>query len=177
ALLLRTGSAEAGPILKPARKLIMGHRWQRASFAWIPAPHYQFIGGHMLDDLRYGLAVILFWILDLPADLSGRAAFPNHRHVRRRQMPIRRSRRHIQSIDIVILMTRGALLAKLPFTVRSAPNVLNVYASIIALPREVTRRVTIETSRMFEHRNDRDEEITGARVVALDRAAGCLSRR
>ena len=128
----------------------------------------------MLDDLRDRLAVVLFWILDLPADLSGCAAFPDHRHVGRRQMPVWRAGRHVQSGDIMLLMTGGALLSKLAFTIRSAPDILNVYASIVTLARKVTSRMAIETTRMLENRNDGDEEFTCPGVIALNRAACCL---
>src|SRR2546423_4017119 len=107
----------------------------------------------MLDDLRDGLAVVLFWILDLPADLSGRAAFPDHRHARWRQMPVWCAGRHVQSGDVILLMTGGALLSKLSFTVRSPPDILNVYASIITLTWKVTSRMAIATTRMLENRN------------------------
>lgn len=129
----------------------------------------------MLDDLRHRFAIVLFWILNLPADLSGGAAFPNHRHVRRWQVPIRRSRRHVQTLDILVLMTSTALLSKLAFAIRSTPDVLNVYACVVTLPWEVAGRVAIETTRMFEHWNDRDEELACTRVITLeDCAAGCL---
>lgn len=128
----------------------------------------------MLDDLRDSLAVVLFWILHLTADLSGRATFPNHRHVGRRQMPIWRTGRHVQSGNIVLLMTGSTLLSKLAFSIWSTLDVLNVYVSIVTLAWKVTRRMAIETTRVFENRNDGDEEFACACVVFLKRAASCL---
>src|ERR1700687_317222 len=108
----------------------------------------------MLDDLRNRLAVVLFWILDLPADLSGRAAFPDHRHAGWGQMPVWCAGRHVQTGDVILLMTGAALLSKLAFTIRSPPDILNVYVCIITLTRKVTSRMAIETTRMFENGND-----------------------
>lgn len=71
-------------------------------------------------------------------------------------------------------MTGGALLSKLAFTIRSPPDILNVYVSIVTLAREVTGRMTIETTRMLENRNDGDEEFTCPGVITLNRAAGCM---
>src|SRR6266576_405785 len=127
----------------------------------------------MLDDLRDGLAVVLFWIFDLPADLSGRPAFPDHRHARWGQMPVWRSGGHVQSGDVVLLMTSVALLSKLAFPIRSATYILNVYVSIITLARKVASRMTIKTTRMLENRNDGDEEFTRPGLITLNRAANC----
>jgi len=71
-------------------------------------------------------------------------------------------------------MAGNALLSKLAFTIRSPPDVLNVYASIITLARKVTSRMAIETTRMLENRNDRDEEFTCPGIIALNRAARCM---
>lgn len=71
-------------------------------------------------------------------------------------------------------MTSGALLSKLASPIRSATDILNVYVSIVTLAREVTSRMTIETTRMLENRNDGDKEFTRPGVVALNRAARCL---
>ena len=71
-------------------------------------------------------------------------------------------------------MAGNALLSKLAFTIRPPPDILNVYPSFITLTRKVTSRMAIETTRMLENRNDRDEEFTCPRVIALNRAAGCL---
>src|SRR5437879_1046789 len=128
----------------------------------------------MLDDLRDCFTVVLFWILDLPTDLSGRAAFPDHRHTRWRQMPVWCAGRHVQSGDIMLLMAGNALLSKLSFTVRSPPDILNVYAAIVTLARKITSRMAIKTTRMLENRNDGDEEFTCPGVIALNRAACCL---
>ena len=108
----------------------------------------------MLDDLRDRFAVVLFWILDLPADLSGRAAFPDHRHAGWGQMPVWRAGRHVQSGDVILLMTGGALLSKPASTIRSPPDILNVYAAIVTLARKGTSRMAIETTRMLENGND-----------------------
>ncbi len=54
-------------------------------------------------------------------------------------------------------MTGTALLAVLTMSIKPASNVLSVDVIVIALTREVARRVAVETSWMFEHGNYRDE--------------------
>ena len=66
-------------------------------------------------------------------------------------------------------MTSVALLSKLAFPIRSATYILNVYMSIITLARKVASRMAIETTRMLENRNYRDEEFTRPVVITLRR--------
>src|SRR5258708_30054136 len=72
-------------------------------------------------------------------------------------MPVRRSRRHVQSGNVLFLMTGAALLAVLTMPIKPASDVLSVDVIVIALTREVARRVAVETSWMFEHGNYREE--------------------
>src|ERR1700730_5197293 len=113
----------------------------------------------MLDDLRDRFAVVLFGILNLPANLSGGFSFPDHWHVSRRQMPVGRAGRHVQSRDVLFLVASSALLPIKTLSIRSPPHVLGVNVSVITLSGIITRCMAIETARMFEHRNDRDEKL------------------
>ena len=122
----------------------------------------------MLDDLREGLPIILFRILNLTTNLSRRFSFPDHRRLCRRQMPAGRARRHVQTGDVLLLMTGAAFLTVLATTVDAALHVLRMDVTVVALSGKVTVSMTIQTARMFEHWNDRGEEVAGARVVFLN---------
>lgn len=103
----------------------------------------------MLNNLRDAFAVILFWVFDLLTDLSWRFAFPNHRHVRWGQMPVWRTRRHVQAGDILSLMTGAAFLRRYTLTRWTASDILRMRVIIVTLTRKVAVCMTIETAWMF----------------------------
>jgi hypothetical protein len=152
--LLRASSAETKPLLKPAREFIMVHRRECAPITWVPTPHDKFVGGNMLDYLRERLTVVLLWILYLPANLTGRAAFPDHWHIGRWQMPVWRAWRHVKSSHVLFLVARAALLPILTVPVRPASHILDVNTSIVTLSWEITGRVAIEATWVFQNRNN-----------------------
>ena len=164
---LWTGGAQARPVLKSFREVVVTHRRQRAPFAGIPTPHHQFVGSYMLDDLCNRLPVIQFRIFNLTTNLSRSPSFPDHRRLRRRQMPAGRTGRHIQTGDILFLMTGAAPLAILAVPIDAPLHVLRMDVAVVALSGKVTVSMTIQTARMFEHGNDRSEEFAGACVVSL----------
>ncbi|MDX6530776.1 MAG: hypothetical protein QOH41_3066 [Blastocatellia bacterium] len=84
-------------------------------------------------------------------------------------MPIRGARRHVQARDVLFLMTSAALLAVLAESRNASSHVLGVNVIVIALSWIVARRVAIQTTRMFEHWDDRSEELASFRVVSLKR--------
>ncbi len=92
----------------------------------------------MLDDLRERLTVVLFWILYLPANLTGCAAFPDHWHIGRRQMPVWRAWRHVKSSDVLFLMARAAFLPILAVPIRPASHILDMNTAIVTLSWEIT---------------------------------------
>ncbi len=126
----------------------------------------------MLDDLSNGVAVILFGIFYLAADVTWTFSFPDHRHPGRRQMPSGRARRHVQSGDILFLMTGAALLAELALAGDAAFHVLRVNVIVVALSGIVSCGMAIQTTRMFEHGNDRSEEFAGLGIVSFKAGPG-----
>jgi hypothetical protein len=54
----------------------------------------------------------------------------------------------------VFLMASAALLAKLSMAIGPAFHILNMGTTVVALPRKITGRMTVETARMFQYRND-----------------------
>ena len=126
----------------------------------------------MLDDLREAFTVILFRILDLATDITRCPTFPDHRCRRGWQVPVRRSRRHIQSGNVLFLMTRTALLTVFPLTVSPPSHVLHVNVAIVTLTWKVAGRMAIKTPRMFQNRDRREKCFASARVVPLDRRIG-----
>ena len=121
--LLRAGGTVTRPVLKLSREFIVAQRRGSAPLTGIPTPQHKFVGSNVLDDLRNCLTVILFGILDLATDLSRRASFPNHRHGRGRQMPVGSAGRHVQSGNVLFLMTGSAFLAVLAFAIDPAAHV------------------------------------------------------
>jgi hypothetical protein len=70
-------------------------------------------------------------------------------------MPVRRTWRHVQSGNVLFLMTGATFLAVLAVPVKPAFNILGVRVVVVALAWEVTRRMAVETTRMFEYGNCR----------------------
>src|SRR6266536_5207573 len=125
----------------------------------------------MLYDLCNRLPIVLFRILYLTTNLSGRFAFPDHWDVGGRQLPVGRAGRHVWTGDVLFLLAGAAPLTIFAETVESTPYVLRMHVAVIALTREVAVSMTIETSRMLEHGNDGDEEFARTRIVGLEGAA------
>src|SRR5437764_11887971 len=138
----------------------MSQRRQGTPLARVPTPHYELVGGNVVDDLGNGFSVVLFWIFYLTTDLSGSLTFPDHRHIGRRQMPVGCARRHVQTGDILLLMTGLALLTILAFSVGSAAHVLSMNVAIVALTREIAIRMAVEATWMFQDGNDGHEKLT-----------------
>jgi hypothetical protein len=69
-------------------------------------------------------------------------------------MPIGRAGRHVQTRDILFLMTGAALLTVLTKSVNAAPNVLCMNVIVVALSGEISGRMAVQAAWMFEHRND-----------------------
>ena len=81
-------------------------------------------------------------------------------------MPTRRSRRHVQAREIVLLMARTAFDAVDAMTVISAANLHGVTMAVITLARKVSGGMTIHTARVAKHRNNCFEICSGADIVA-----------
>jgi len=65
-------------------------------------------------------------------------------------------------------MTGAALLAVLTMPIKSASDVLSVDVIVIALTREVSHRVAVETTRVFQHGNYREERRARFCIIFLD---------
>src|SRR6201987_4990506 len=93
--------------------------------------------------------------------------FPNHRGRRRWQAPIGRARRHMQTFQIVILMTCAALYSERAISIRAAAHLHRVPVTIVSLPRKVARRMAIHAARVMEDGDDRFESGGSGSVVAF----------
>src|SRR6201997_5015238 len=82
---------------------------------------------------------------------------PNHRGRRGWQAPIGRARRHMQTFQIVVLMTCAALYSERAISIRAAAHLHSVPVTIVSLPRKVARRMAIHAARVMEDGNDRFE--------------------
>ena len=149
----------------------MSHRRECAPFAGIPTPQHEFVYGNVVDDLRDGLAVVSFGILDLLTNLSRSFSFPDHRRSAGRQLPVGCARRHVPTGNILLLMAGATLLAIQTFAIQSPSYVLRVDMAIITLSRIVTGCMAVETARMFEHGNDGNEQFAGLCVVPIIRVS------
>ena len=150
----------------------MAHWRQGTAFARVPAPHYQFVGSNVVDDLRERFAVVLFRIFYLPANLTRSFTFPDHRHIGWRQVPVGRSRWHVESGHVLLLMTGFALLSVFTFAVSATFHILSVNMAIVALAWEVAIGMTVKTARMFEDGTDGDEKLPCTRIVLLENGVG-----
>src|ERR1700746_1914684 len=90
---------------------------------------------------------------------------PNHRGRRGWQAPIGRARRHMQAVQIVVLMTCAALDSERAISIRAAAHLHRVRVTIVSLPRKVAGRMAIHAARMMEDGNERFE--SGGSVVAF----------
>src|SRR5580692_10898881 len=82
-------------------------------------------------------------------------------------MPIGRSRRHMQSVQIVILMTCAALYSERAISIRATAHQHRVPVTIVSLPRKVACRMTIHAARVMEDGNDRFESGGSRSIVAF----------
>jgi hypothetical protein len=92
----------------PSRKFIVRNWDGHSSFAWIPSPHHQFVFGEALDQLIEIPAAILLAIFNRFAELRVGQTLPDHRHVCRRQAPVRGTGWQVLAGKIVILMAGAA---------------------------------------------------------------------
>src|ERR1700757_999330 len=93
--------------------------------------------------------------------------FPNHRGRRRWQAPIGRARRHMQTFQIVVLMTCAALYSARAISIRAAAHLHRVPMTIVSLPRKVARRMAIHAARVMEDGDDRFKSGGSSGIVAF----------
>lgn len=107
---------------------------------------------------------------DHTAELPGRKSLPGHSE--RGQMPVRRAR-HSRGGLIVVLVTRLALKSRCAM-IRGAPSdVHGVAMAVVALPREVAARVTVQATRMQQYWDHafKERRRSGARAARYIRRA------
>jgi hypothetical protein len=120
------------PDLHGFEEAFPGVRDGRPSFTRVPAPQHQRCA-HVLHNLFDGSMAILLRILQQFAELMVAQALPDHRHRRRGQTPFRRSRRHVNSRQVVLLMTGAALDRVHAMPVRTTPHIHDVRMRGVAL--------------------------------------------
>ena len=118
----------------------------------------------MFHDLPRRAATIFSRIFEKFTKLMVCQALPDHRHPGRWEMPIGCSRRHVQSCEIVILMTGTAFDGIHAVSVRSAMNLHGVAMAVITLARKISGGVAIHTARMAKHGDNRLKSGSGAGV-------------
>jgi hypothetical protein len=119
---------------------------------------------HMFHDLLRRTPTVSSGIFEQFTQLMVCQALPDHRHPGRWEMPIGCSRRHLQSCEIVILMTGTAFDGIHAVSVRSAMNLHGVAMAVVTLPRKVTQGMAIHTARMAKHRDNRFESRSRAGI-------------
>ena len=149
----------------------MTHSGQRAPFAGVPTPKNESIRGHVLDDLRDSLAIVAFWIFDLLANLSRSFSFPDHRCSGRRQLPVGGARGHVTTRHILLLMAASTLLPIQTLAIRSPSYILRVDMAVITLPWIVSGRMAVQTTWVFEHGNDGNEQFASPCVIPIIRVS------
>src|ERR1700733_6142129 len=103
-----------------------------------PPPEYKW-RVHMLHNLRGRMMAVPLRVFEQFAELMVRQPFPDHRHRRRRQMPIGRPRGHVQAREIVILMTGAASDSIYALPLWSTTDLHCVSMTIISLSRKISR--------------------------------------
>jgi hypothetical protein len=130
------------------RPELLNRHWHRSPpFPGIPGPPYEW-RLHVLGNLRRRTIAVLFGVQNQRAELPICQSFPNHRLLRRRQMPTRGSRRHVRACKIVVLMAGTAFHRITTGAVRAAANAHGMRMTVVALPRKVSTRVAIHAARV-----------------------------
>lgn len=107
----------------------------------------------MFQNSIHGSMAIARRIFKKFAQLAIAQAFPDHWFAGRWQMPIRRSRRHVLSRKIMVLMAGAASQTGDTLTVQTTANVHGMPMQVISLPGKVSTGMAIHTARMPEHWN------------------------
>ncbi len=131
----------------------MRHRNRGTAFAGMPAPEDQ-RGRHVLDDLADCAVPVLVRVFEQFAELAGGQPFPDHGRCGRRKLPVRRSGRHVDAGEVVVLVTGAALDRVQAVTIGSAADLHGVRMAVVALARKISDGVTVHAARMVQHRKD-----------------------
>jgi hypothetical protein len=86
-------------------------------------------------------------ILEQFAKVAVGQPFPNHWRLGRGQVPIQRSRRHVDPRQVMVLVTTTALNRIPSLPVGSAPDLHRMLMAVVSLARKISARVTIHAAR------------------------------
>jgi hypothetical protein len=132
---------------------LLGHRHRCAAFTWIPSPQHQRRVHVLFDSFRVTAAIALR-VYQQFAQLPVRQFVPDHWVIQGRQMPSGCTRRHVRTLQIVILVTGAALHRRRADTVWSTPDIHDVSVQIVTLPWVVARGVAHDATRMPQRGHD-----------------------
>src|SRR6185369_4792200 len=102
----------------------------------------------VLYDLLHGTLSVLFRILEQRAELPIAHALPDHGHFRSWKMPLRRSRRRMDSREVTSLMAGAAFDRVEALPVGSAPNLHGVRMAVVSLPRKIAGGMAVHAAWM-----------------------------
>jgi hypothetical protein len=148
-----TTSSLCGPILHAGLKFTQLHGYRGTAVARIPSPEHQ-RRRHVLDDLLDAAMSVLLRILEQLAELAVSQPFPDHGRLGRGKAPIRRSRRHMRSGQVMVLVTGAALNRIYSLPTGAAPDLHRMPMAVVSLTRKISRGVTVHAPRMTQYRND-----------------------
>ena len=126
----------------------------------------------MFDNLIHRATAIAGGVFKQLAQLPIAEALPDHRHLRRRQVPVRCSRRRMWPGKVVVLMATAAFTAGNTIPIGTATDIHRVPMTVVSLPREVAFRVAIHASGITKNLDHGFERCTGDGIVA---GRGCFS--
>src|ERR1044072_4853488 len=124
-------------------------RRRRAARSGVPAPTDQPFMGVMRRYLPQRLAAVAGAVLELPADLAERLAFPRHRS--RREVPVRMARHAARAAhegDVARAVRLRAFEARCAVPVRAARHRGLVRLLVVALVRPVASRGAVDAARV-----------------------------
>jgi hypothetical protein len=93
--------------------------------------------------------------------------FPDHRHIGRWQMPFRRTRRHVQSLKIEVLVAGAASHSRNTVPVETTAHIHRVPVAVVSLAGKVAAGMTIHTTGMMQDRNHGLKSLGGSSIVPL----------
>src|SRR5205823_9313300 len=152
--LSRTGSAGVYPHFELRRELGVRYGNWIAADAGRPAPENELVMADVLEQRRQVLTAIGLLVFEGATEFAARNADEDHLGLGRRQMPVRRSGRHVGTPGrrrVRREMTGAAGKPRSSFSIGPAHDVLGVRAPLVELKRCVTGDVAILATRVLEH--------------------------
>lgn len=114
-------------------KYCAGH-WQLSQpFGRIPSATYERIFGYVLDKVFEVFMTVQIFIQHGLRQFSRRFTLEYHFHISWWQVPVRITRRHVQTRRILWLVTVGAFHGVKSFTVHTTLYVHGMYVAVVAL--------------------------------------------